>query len=119
MVEELATPNPTYCSARPCAAFIPPRQYQGDIAVCERCAGVTCRLCKAGVHPGVVCEQDAAGLALLRLAGRKKWTQCPHCRNLVERESGCLHMSCRCGMEFCYNCGRPSSQCGGESCKRR
>lgn len=30
---------------------------------------------------------------------------CPNCRNAVERNGGCDHMSCRCGKQFCYKCG--------------
>ena len=30
---------------------------------------------------------------------------CPGCNNLVERSTGCNHMTCRCGQLFCYRCG--------------
>eukprot|EP00984_Skeletonema_dohrnii_P004877 scaffold1718_cov81-Skeletonema_dohrnii-CCMP3373.AAC.5 len=31
--------------------------------------------------------------------------RCQQCGNGIERSSGCLHMKCRCGYEFCYKCG--------------
>jgi hypothetical protein len=30
---------------------------------------------------------------------------CPHYYALVQRSSGCNHMTCACGQEFCYKCG--------------
>ena len=32
---------------------------------------------------------------------------CPGCNMLVERSSGCDHMTCRCRQEFCFGCGEP------------
>ena len=31
---------------------------------------------------------------------------CPQCRNGVQRNGGCNHMTCRCGAAFCYVCGQ-------------
>ena len=36
---------------------------------------------------------------------------CPHCSSLVERSSGCNHMTCKCGGDFCYQCGRAGHSC--------
>jgi IBR domain, a half RING-finger domain len=30
--------------------------------------------------------------------------RCPHCCVFLERTSGCDHMTCSCGFEFCYRC---------------
>uniref|UniRef100_J3MW59 IBR domain-containing protein n=1 Tax=Oryza brachyantha TaxID=4533 RepID=J3MW59_ORYBR len=30
----------------------------------------------------------------------------PACRFFVERYDGCVHITCRCEMQFCYGCGR-------------
>ena len=35
---------------------------------------------------------------------------CPYCKKLVMRISGCLHMTCNCGHEFCYHCLGPYGQ---------
>jgi len=32
---------------------------------------------------------------------------CPQCKEGVEKSEGCLHMKCRCGFEFCYDCCAP------------
>ncbi|OAP56225.1 hypothetical protein AYL99_09404 [Fonsecaea erecta] len=119
VVEELSTPDPTYCHSWLCSAFIPTAHYVGDTARCPRCSSVTCRLCKQKAHGRVVCEQDAAGQALLGLSETRKWMRCPHCKTMVERYSGCLHMTCRCGTQFCYNCGRYRWLCRGSRCMRR
>ncbi|KIW81409.1 hypothetical protein Z517_04434 [Fonsecaea pedrosoi CBS 271.37] len=119
VLEELSTPNPTYCHSRRCSAFIPTAKYVGETALCPRCSNVTCRLCKKKVHAGTICEQDTAGQALLSLSETRKWMRCPHCKNMVERISGCLHMTCRCGTEFCYNCGKARWRCRGAKCTRR
>ena len=45
-----------------------------------------------------------------------KFKQCPKCKFWVERVSGCSSMACRCGVEFCYDCGGtgcPHGRCSG------
>ena len=37
----------------------------------------------------------------------KECQACPHCLSLVRRETGCLHVFCRCGCDFCAGCGSP------------
>lgn len=37
---------------------------------------------------------------------------CPQCFVLSRRETGCDHIVCRCGCDFCFGCGAPS----GEHC---
>jgi len=118
LLEELDTPQPTYCSNKKCSAFIRPAYYRGESATCPRCSTETCRLCKNRGHQGV-CNADKAGQALLNLGNKEKWMLCPHCGAMVERTEGCLHMRCRCGREFCYNCGRPSKVCNGATCTRK
>nr|GEU47122.1 zinc finger, C6HC-type [Tanacetum cinerariifolium] len=43
---------------------------------------------------------------MMGLAKNKKWKKCPRCSYYVELASGCLHIRCRCGHEFCYGCGK-------------
>lgn len=50
--------------------------------------------------PSEDCEEEMTNL--IRAQG---WQRCPQCGVCVERLSGCRHMVCRCGCEFCYDCG--------------
>merc|ERR1712010_5907 len=34
---------------------------------------------------------------------------CPECFVLSRRETGCDHIVCRCGCDFCFGCGAPNS----------
>ncbi len=31
---------------------------------------------------------------------------CPKCGNGVQKNGGCLHMTCKCGGQFCWTCGK-------------
>jgi len=53
----------------------------------------------------VFIEDDAFGQW-----ARRNTQGCPRCHVLVQRSEGCNHMSCRCGHEFCYKCGRSSKE---------
>jgi hypothetical protein len=110
---ELATPNPIYCAAPGCSTFIPTSGIKGDMSTCLACSFVTCRLCKNPEHRGL-CPPDKNGKKLLDLASNKNWRQCRRCNVVVERDEGCLHITCTCGHEFCYSCGGLWSQCGGK-----
>ncbi|GAW12935.1 hypothetical protein ANO14919_023080 [Xylariales sp. No.14919] len=105
MILELTTPNPVYCSNRACGVFVPPSQYQGpDIAACRACGSTTCRMCRNATHVGI-CPQDVGMQQAVSLATSNGWRPCPNCNNMVEKSSGCTHMTCRCGGQFCYICG--------------
>ncbi|KAI1129450.1 hypothetical protein F5Y10DRAFT_238273 [Nemania abortiva] len=111
MILELRTPNPVYCSNRACGVFVPPAQYQGpDTAACRVCGSVTCRICRNAAHAGI-CPQDVGMQQAVSLATRNGWRSCPRCNNMVERRSGCDHMTCRCGGQFCYICGSVWGAC--------
>eukprot|EP00580_Thalassiosira_gravida_P019316 CAMPEP_0201666856 /NCGR_PEP_ID=MMETSP0494-20130426/10372_1 /ASSEMBLY_ACC=CAM_ASM_000839 /TAXON_ID=420259 /ORGANISM="Thalassiosira gravida, Strain GMp14c1" /LENGTH=390 /DNA_ID=CAMNT_0048146391 /DNA_START=40 /DNA_END=1213 /DNA_ORIENTATION=+ len=38
-------------------------------------------------------------------------TLCPGCGSRVEKDNGCDHMTCLCGCEFCFECGRVRCLC--------
>ena len=44
-------------------------------------------------------------------------TRCTKCRFVLERIDGCDHMTCRCGAEFCFQCGT-MPHCGF-TCKKK
>lgn len=47
----------------------------------------------------------------------KLFKQCPFCKMWVEKTMGCNHMSCRCGKDFCYLCGKPMDMRKGHQCQ--
>ena len=64
-------------------------------------------------HEGLTCAQNQAEepeqdefASLREIAQEQGWKTCPGCKNMVERNRGCNHMTCRCRTEFCYKCGR-------------
>ncbi|KAJ1381718.1 IBR domain [Sesbania bispinosa] len=69
--------------------------------------------CKVPWHSGMTCytykrlnpNPPAEDVKLKSLATRSLWRQCVKCNHLIELAEGCYHMTCRCGYEFCYNCG--------------
>ncbi|KAI9658326.1 MAG: hypothetical protein M1821_002459 [Bathelium mastoideum] len=102
---ERATPNPLYCANQRCGQFIPPTHYQGpDEAMCDHCDHITCRLCRTPAHGNRVCPQDEGARQVERLANDRGWRRCPGCGEMVERDYGCNHMTCRCGSQWCYVC---------------
>ncbi|KAK8222279.1 hypothetical protein BKA81DRAFT_352266 [Phyllosticta paracitricarpa] len=54
---------------------------------------------------GGLCPEDADVKALLLTAQQRGWQRCYRCENMVEKRSGCNHMTCTCGAQFCYVCG--------------
>ena len=113
MVEEQLEPDPVHCSNATCAVFLPARLASGpDEIQCPQCRRSTCRHCKGRSHAGTECVADVCAQQARALAGRQGWKACPRCRNMVEKSSGCMHMTCRCGAGFCYRCGRLLSECG-------
>jgi E3 ubiquitin-protein ligase RNF144 len=90
--EELATPNPTYCSNAQCAEFLRSQEIQGDVGTCPFCGEKTCVRCKSMSHEGF-CQSDPEVQRLIDAAKRNRWQQCTKCRNMVELSSGCFHMT--------------------------
>jgi E3 ubiquitin-protein ligase RNF144 len=91
-VEELATPNPTFCANAECSKFIRPKEITADIASCLFCQEKTCTRCKSSEHAGL-CPTDPHVQLLMDLAKRSKWQQCTKCKNMVQLEEGCFHMT--------------------------
>lgn len=56
-------------------------------------------------------ELDAAAS---RLITEKNWKICARCGAVVERASGCVHMTCVCRFEFCYTCLKVWHSCSCE-----
>ncbi|KAJ7980959.1 RBR-type E3 ubiquitin transferase [Quillaja saponaria] len=86
---------------------------QSGAKKCLKCHGLFCFNCKVPWHSGISCSvyrslnpnPPAEDVKLKSLATRSLWRQCVKCNHMIELAEGCFHMTCRCGNEFCYNCG--------------
>ncbi|PIN25091.1 Ubiquitin--protein ligase [Handroanthus impetiginosus] len=105
-----------YCPYKNCSALLIDDGYQGVIteAECPFCRRLFCARCRVPWHCGVDCEEflrlsenerGSEDLMVHELAKKNKWQRCPKCKFFVEKNEGCLHMTCRCGFQFCYGCG--------------
>ncbi|KAJ3496296.1 hypothetical protein NLG97_g2761 [Lecanicillium saksenae] len=103
----------TYCSNTECTSFIPPKDIVADRGHCQLCETWTCTICKHASHPGL-CPDDPHKAEILAIAKEEGWQQCYACNHLVELNTGCNHMTCRCKSEFCYVCGKKWKTCDCE-----
>ncbi|KAK3396904.1 hypothetical protein B0T20DRAFT_357038 [Sordaria brevicollis] len=102
---EYETENPTYCFQPTCSQFIPPLVIHNNVGMCVKCHLRTCALCKSQAHVGMDCPQDNSTQDVLEMAEREGWKRCYSCHRMVELGTGCNHITCLCGAEFCYVCG--------------
>ncbi|KAI0360504.1 hypothetical protein OH77DRAFT_1516988 [Trametes cingulata] len=117
---EQATSRRVYCSNPRCSRFLGPRVKQLPVHIYDcpatSCGSRTCARCKAAVELSATseahqCTHDPGHRAALQLGSRLGWVRCPDCEHLVERDSGCAHMRCICGAQFCYCCGAKWKTC--------
>ncbi|KIW15066.1 hypothetical protein PV08_07853 [Exophiala spinifera] len=105
-----------YCPNVRCSKWIPPanlRRTRHSDQKCPYCSGKICSICRGSAHgKSVDCPQDFGLEATISLAELEGWRRCHSCRALVERASGCRHMTCKCGSQFCYVCGAKWRTCG-------
>ncbi|KAK2404944.1 RING/U-box superfamily protein [Trifolium repens] len=117
-----------YCPFKDCSAMLLDENEGGeeeeDIreSECPFCHRLFCARCHVPWHPGIGCEEyqkltlDERGsedLLVRELANQKQWRRCPKCKFYVEKNEGCLHITCRCRFEFCYACGEQWSSTHG------
>ncbi|KAI0371232.1 hypothetical protein BV20DRAFT_191688 [Pilatotrama ljubarskyi] len=117
---EQSTPRRVYCANPQCSTFLGPRDKRTPVRIytCafSACATRTCARCRAAVDPSAdaqthECKHDTGYRMALQLGSRLGWMRCPECEELIERHSGCPHMTCVCGTEFCYECGNRYNGC--------
>ncbi|CAE6461598.1 unnamed protein product [Rhizoctonia solani] len=113
--EEFKTPNRLYCHNAACSRFLGPAastEREKSARLCTQCWRTTCSFCKSVSHAShVPCETDAAAQQVLALGRQEGWQSCPSCHHMVELDTGCYHMTCRCRHEFCYLCARRWKEC--------
>lgn len=88
--------------------------HDAPIMRCGGCKQLSCFTHDLPWHHGKTCQEmdvtlarnanDAASKAYIE----SKTKPCPKCRESIEKEGGCDHMTCRppggCGYEFCWRC---------------
>ena len=81
---------------------------------CDVCQETYCPACcerfeePMPAHPGVSCQdnqESRLGATYDPAAETTLYAKCPGCKATVYKETGCLHISCPCGVHFCFGCG--------------
>lgn len=90
--EELDTQNRTYCSNPSCSKWTRPNFIIAEVAKCPGCSLETCTICQSKQHEGL-CPEDSGVKQLMGFAEQKKWQTCPNCKNMVELDRGCYHIT--------------------------
>lgn len=97
-----------YCSFPDCGVFVPAfgadrvrRQVK-----CFR-GHLTCIDCRQQAHETAgQCTKTREIRLVQKLAREEGWRRCYRCHAIVEHADACRHITCRCGAEFCYVCGK-------------
>ena len=84
---------------------------------CWRCHQSICLVCGATKHDGDNCNAAHDIVLGEMLKSKKDWVRCPKSQHIIERTTGCDHMTCKCGAEFCFFC-RSMPHCGTK-CKKK
>ena len=92
-----------YCARPKCSKWIDTtkaRSRNGALR-CPHCSYRMCTICRGPVHPvDQDCPQDFGLNSTLEQAKRAGWQRCYKCRALVELDTGCRHITCKCRAEF-------------------
>ena len=83
------------------------RQNHQKLLKCAKCSLELCtgHGCKHGIYHGnTECERSMDEISELAIAADSK--RCPGCRSPISKSSGCNHMTCRCGVHFCWVCSQ-------------
>ncbi|GKD04085.1 IBR domain-containing protein [Tanacetum coccineum] len=92
---------------------LPRSIYEIGARMCDKCHGSFCISCRVPWHKNMDCAEYkrrnpnplVQESKLKNLAAQNLWRQCIKCKHMIELATGCYHMTCRCGYEFCYTCG--------------
>ena len=102
---EYAVPiaNRYYCVSAKCARWIDTRRAKrthGSLQ-CPHCTTKLCTVCRGPQHSSNQdCPQDFALEETLERAEMAGWRRCYNCRAMVELNTGCRHITCKCRAEF-------------------
>ena len=103
--KEYATPagERWYCAKPECAKWFSKSKARAQDATvsCSHCNFKMCLFCRGASHAaGERCRQDSGLEATLAAAELEGWRQCYRCHTMVELQSGCRHITCKCSAEF-------------------
>lgn len=75
--------------------------YKWD-AVCG--SYVKCMFCLSSIKK--ICFKKISSKELIQIiVSSSNIKQCPRCNICIEKIGGCKRMTCKCGKEFCFDCG--------------
>lgn len=114
--------NLMYCPRADCGALIAlDNLLHADIEVdgpfgCPKCAQALCFTCKTEWHAGLSCNQyqflaKNTKDPFIKYCREMHFMRCLDCGHAVEKKSGCNHITCVCGSNFCYICGARWGEC--------
>lgn len=71
---------------------------------CNLCRKYFCFTCNERWHEKEKCK-DIVNVEFEKYVREKNVKFCPKCGKRVEKQGGCLHMTCICGFIWCWRCG--------------
>lgn len=120
------------CQLQDCGGCLTRSELENDLLVCNVCAVHVCALCNSQSHAPVCCDTASSWLHRMAIVnvdhltgehvvlpppthetarrtavelGHHSFAPCPACGVTIEKESGCMHMTCaHCRFEFCWLC---------------
>ena len=114
-----------WCPGKECVNAVK-AEYGSPITIdCTSCHHLWCFACLQDAHLPCNCEladkwmklhsTDSENVTWVRAFTK----QCPKCKNHIEKNQGCNHMTCRCGYEFCWLCRKDWKKIGyGHQCNK-
>jgi len=113
----------THCPEPSCNLLIEYTHNNNNIHIaCPFCKKQFCPKCK-NIHLDMTCEKYSESLKAtnfdewLSIKG-KLVNECPKCKNLIEKNFGCNHMTCKvCKTEFCFICSHIYTKDDNHNCK--
>ncbi|KDQ18998.1 hypothetical protein BOTBODRAFT_480925 [Botryobasidium botryosum FD-172 SS1] len=109
---EAGTRNRLYCHNPSCSQFLGEATVAPSAVPCSDCRRATCSACKGPAYSLYLpCAVDTSSQHVIELARTEGWQRCPSCHTMVELNTGCFHITCRCRAQFCYSCAAPWKTC--------
>jgi hypothetical protein len=89
-----------------CDSWQTPQAMGGNVVQCLVCGGQHCVGCRGPVHSGNVCLGPLpSGGSPADLLAAAKIQFCPGCRVPEVKHKHCNHVTCTCGVHWCWACG--------------